>query len=357
MWKMKKSTYSIILLLFAASTSLSQVYEWKQVGKLDRTLNPFWIFFHVDSTNRIYVCTEWFYTQFKYSDDEGKTWQTKADSTFIKDYFGYSIGLDSNGIIATLDISEFGKNTSKVPNPVQWFIEKLDYLKTNKNPWIKVSKSNKIFLPTFIVLTSKDSGKYWKMNDILNSRPEGHFYWTDSLRLHFQKQSATSILVDNDDRIIVSSRVGIYSSENDGLFWKKQNYGLTDSSIAMIRMSKDGSIFAISDSGRIFKGTLSPNSIQFDKPNTPSMGYLLFQNYPNPFNPSTVINFTIPRDEFVRIGIYNVLGAEIEVIMNETLSRGVHSVRWEAKNHPSGLYFYQIHSGGYSETRKMLLLR
>lgn len=344
-------------LLFAMSVCFSQTYEWKEVGKYDIKLHPFFSFFHLDSTNRLYVCTEWSFAQFAYSDNDGKTWHTKSDSSLMKDYFGFAIGLDSNGIIGQFQISEFGKNMYTVPNPQQWFTERMNYLKTNKNPWIKISKSNKIFLPTIIVLTSSDSGKYWKKNDILNGRPEGYFYWTDSMWSHYQKQYTTSILVDQYNRIIVSSKAGVYISENDGAFWKSQNHGLTDSSIKMIRMRTDGGMYAISDSGLIFKGTITPNYLDRDKRFSSISKNLLFQNYPNPFNPSTAIDFTILQDDVVTLSIYDVLGAEVEVIIHEKLSQGVHSVVWNAKNLPSGLYFYRIQSGRYTETRKMILLR
>jgi hypothetical protein len=85
--------------------------------------------------------------------------------------------------------------------------------------------------------------------------------------------------------------------------------------------------------------------------------YSLSQNYPNPFNPSTVIRFTIPEDEFVELKVFNVLGQEIDLLVNKVISAGSHSVTWNAVNAPAGVYFYRLKAGNYSKTIKMMLLR
>jgi len=90
--------------------------------------------------------------------------------------------------------------------------------------------------------------------------------------------------------------------------------------------------------------------------------YLLEQNYPNPFNPSTKIKYSIPpvgtqRAVSVQIKVYDVLGNEIETLVNEEKSAGTYEVTWYAENLPSGVYFYQFSVGSYIETKKMLLLK
>ncbi len=88
----------------------------------------------------------------------------------------------------------------------------------------------------------------------------------------------------------------------------------------------------------------------------------LYQNYPNPFNPITKIKFSIPpvrqRHAFdVRLVIYDILGREVSVLVNEELKPGTYEVEWNASNYPSGVYFYKLISGVYSETRKMVLIK
>lgn len=85
--------------------------------------------------------------------------------------------------------------------------------------------------------------------------------------------------------------------------------------------------------------------------------YALFHNYPNPFNPVTNIKFDIPKKSNVKISIFDVLGKEISVLVNEELSPGTFEVNWDASNFPSGVYFYKIETGDYSESKKMVLIK
>ena len=81
----------------------------------------------------------------------------------------------------------------------------------------------------------------------------------------------------------------------------------------------------------------------------------LKQNYPNPFNPSTTITFSIPTSEFVTLKVYDVLGREVATLVNENLSAGSYSYNFDASNLTSGVYFYKLQAGKYSETKKMIL--
>ena len=88
----------------------------------------------------------------------------------------------------------------------------------------------------------------------------------------------------------------------------------------------------------------------------------LNQNYPNPFNPSTAIKFYIPNNSYVSIKIYGVLGGEVTTLINEQVVAGYHTVHWNGKDKygrevSSGVYFYQIRSGSFVQTKKMLLLK
>jgi Leucine-rich repeat (LRR) protein len=83
----------------------------------------------------------------------------------------------------------------------------------------------------------------------------------------------------------------------------------------------------------------------------------LFNPYPNPFNPTTTIEFSIPQTEFVTVKVYNIVGHEIITLINDELSTGNHSIKWDGRRQPSGLYFVQIESGSFVQTRKMVLLK
>ncbi len=92
--------------------------------------------------------------------------------------------------------------------------------------------------------------------------------------------------------------------------------------------------------------------------------FSLHQNYPNPFNPSTKIKFTIPNvgDENFRplqtkLIVFDILGREVQTLVNEQIHPGIHEVTFEASNLPSGVYFYRLTNGNYSATKKMILLK
>lgn len=85
--------------------------------------------------------------------------------------------------------------------------------------------------------------------------------------------------------------------------------------------------------------------------------YSLGQNYPNPFNPSTKIHYKIAQSEFVNLSVYNLLGKEVEVLVNEIQSPGTYSVVFSADNLPGGVYFYKLETQHFVQTIKMLLLK
>ena len=85
--------------------------------------------------------------------------------------------------------------------------------------------------------------------------------------------------------------------------------------------------------------------------------FSLSQNYPNPFNPSTTINFSLAKSENVRIIIYNQLGQMVKELVNKNYSAGNHQVHFDGASLSSGIYFYKIISGNFSQTKKMILLK
>lgn len=85
--------------------------------------------------------------------------------------------------------------------------------------------------------------------------------------------------------------------------------------------------------------------------------YQLDQNYPNPFNPVTNINFNLAAKSYVKLSVYNVLGEEIMNLINQELESGLHSVKFDANKYPSGIYFYKLTAGDFSDTKKMILVK
>jgi len=85
--------------------------------------------------------------------------------------------------------------------------------------------------------------------------------------------------------------------------------------------------------------------------------FYLSQNYPNPFNPNTQIKYSVPSRSFVELKIFNVLGKEVAILVNETKNAGEYSVSFDASKFPSGVYFYRINAGRYMDVKKMILIK
>ena len=83
----------------------------------------------------------------------------------------------------------------------------------------------------------------------------------------------------------------------------------------------------------------------------------LGQNYPNPFTPTTHIRFNIPETANAKLTVFNVMGEEVATLVNGVMQSGGHTVSWNAANMPTGVYFYQLQSGNFSQTKKLLLVK
>lgn len=85
--------------------------------------------------------------------------------------------------------------------------------------------------------------------------------------------------------------------------------------------------------------------------------YNLNQNFPNPYNPITTIKYQIPEFSFVTLKVYDVLGNEVAILVNEEKPIGNYGIEFDATTLPSGIYFYRLRAGDFIETKKMILLK
>jgi hypothetical protein len=92
------------------------------------------------------------------------------------------------------------------------------------------------------------------------------------------------------------------------------------------------------------------------QPGIPSK-YELSQNYPNPFNPLTKIKYSVPQYSNIILKVFDLLGNEIETLVNEEKPAGTYELTWSAASLPSGVYFYQLRAGSFVETKKMMLMK
>jgi hypothetical protein len=188
-----------------------------------------------------------------------------------------------------------------------------------------------------------------------------------------QKGSAYAVEVDDSDNVYVTGTNYIttkFYPSGDTVWVRKYGadyfraaYALTVDGDENVYVT--GSSYALSSDNDIvtIKYVQSGNNVTNE---TPKSGFpiehALFQNYPNPFNQMTKIEFTVPKSGFVSLNIYDILGRKVRTLVSEHLSSGYKSVLWDGRNNAgkevsSGIYFYQLRTGDYSETKKLVLLK
>jgi len=150
---------------------------------------------------------------------------------------------------------------------------------------------------------------------------------------------------------------GVYLSTNNGTSWIEKNQGFNLSLTVQTLITANNFIFAGTYGKSVWRRLLSEIiGIQNISTEIPAL-YSLSQNYPNPFNPVTKITYDIPKNGFVKLIVFDVLGREVQTLVNESLKPGAYKASFNASQYPSGVYFYRLTTDGFSETRKMLLVR
>ncbi|MGA9295525.1 MAG: T9SS type A sorting domain-containing protein [Ignavibacteriaceae bacterium] len=154
---------------------------------------------------------------------------------------------------------------------------------------------------------------------------------------HNYNNAWDSTLADNPENIYV--KLGSTFSEIKGILFYSHSY------YKIVPRKNDD-----------FIGYMGPTAVNDGISKLPT-SFKLDQNYPNPFNPSTTINFSIPRESMVSLKIFNILGQEVKTLVNENKAPGNYSIRFNANNLSSGIYFYSLKAGSYNQVKKMMLLK
>jgi photosystem II stability/assembly factor-like uncharacterized protein len=151
---------------------------------------------------------------------------------------------------------------------------------------------------------------------------------------------------------------GVYRSTDDGDSWQQINTGLDSTHIWCQRLCVDSSgyLYVTSRTEQtLYRSVESTTPVE--KVQIIIHSFSLEQNYPNPFNPSTKIKYSVSQFSKVELIVYDVLGNEIEKLVNEEKLAGSYEVTWYAASLPSGVYFYHLRAGEFISTKKMLLLK
>lgn len=149
------------------------------------------------------------------------------------------------------------------------------------------------------------------------------------------------------------------TKEIDLSLFKINNVSIDLSSVSMVnfQLSKQYNSgmnnydFSIKNTGII------ANSVGITSNGATVTDYALTQNYPNPFNPVTTISFSIPKQDFVSLKVYNVLGKEVANLVNEVKSSGMYDVTFDASSLASGVYFYKLETSSFSDVKRMIVTK
>jgi photosystem II stability/assembly factor-like uncharacterized protein len=188
--------------------------------------------------------------------------------------------------------------------------------------------------------------------------------WTDiSSNLPDAPVNAFAVDPVEPVRLYLGSDVGMYVSYNSGQSWWVLGEGLPVLPIGDIKIHPTTRELVAGTYGRsMYKIDLNAIPTLIESSNQVVEEFKLEQNYPNPFNPSTKIRYSIPSVgasfmKFVQLKVYDVLGNEMVTLVNEEKPAGTYEVNFNPTGFTSGIYFYKLIAGNFSQTKKMILLK
>ncbi|MEZ4690803.1 MAG: T9SS type A sorting domain-containing protein [Ignavibacteria bacterium] len=150
----------------------------------------------------------------------------------------------------------------------------------------------------------------------------------------------------------------INRSTNGGLSWNIDYNNNFDSRLFGIHFTDINTGWIAGSNGLIARYNNPASNIIFNSSDNIAEDFRLFQNYPNPFNPGTILEFRINNWGFVNLKVFDILGKEIAVLVNENKIAGNYKINFDGSNIPSGVYFYSLSiNGNLVDTRRMLLLK
>lgn len=323
------------------------------------------------------------------SKDNGITWE-KPDSALtitvayqIKDVNPWinTLSMDGNRMYA----GGGGSLITFPPRPVPPFTAYCNYIMEsidNGNSWEKINSqldSGKVIKNPEIDTISTIAALYTAGSHLLVGMNSLNFYYSPYDHrvangggfYHLVHQDSTWTVVDSafkgksvfgfaayNSNIYAATESGVFHTTNYGRNWDDISSGMDDINVSSLFVS--GSYLLASTSNGPWARPLSEitSAVEYisgDK-KVPEK-YSLSQNYPNPFNPETTIKFSIPQNEFVSLKIFNILGEEVATLISKSLNAGTYAAYWQASRFASGIYFYRIQAGSYSETKKLVFIK
>lgn len=157
--------------------------------------------------------------------------------------------------------------------------------------------------------------------------------------------------------IIVGTDIGVFQSNDEGASWVSFNSGLPAVEVYDMKYKQTVGIILAATHGRGCWTFDLGSVLGIDPYAIVPETFYINQNYPNPFNPETKIKFGVPRSGGVTLAVYDVSGRLVASLVNQSMNAGTFEVTWNASNYPSGVYFYKLAAEGFTETKKMILVK
>jgi len=155
---------------------------------------------------------------------------------------------------------------------------------------------------------------------------------------------------------VAPQSTAVYVSTNDGTSWAT-GYTAPDGAFYHLTHSRTGNtVWGVRSNGKISRYGDPPTGITPITVTVPE-NYSLSQNYPNPFNPTTKINFSITKSGLTTLKVYDLLGKEVATLINQNLNAGTYVADFDGANLSSGVYFYKLEVNGFTEVKRMTLLK
>jgi photosystem II stability/assembly factor-like uncharacterized protein len=271
-----------------------------------------------------------------YSSDNGETWIEKRNGLPHQVVVPLALGGDGTLYTGT------GSGVYRLTNGGDTWLPPSNYNNVFASG-LAVSEDGSIFAATRVagVLKSTDGGVTWtQINTGLSDNA------TASLIIY------NSITKD----IFINSNSRIYRSTDLGASWELKNSGISNEPYirSFAFNPNTGQMYVATDNGvyRSTNHTVSVEELE-EMPTT----YSLSRNYPNPFNPTTTIQYSIPKDEFVKLVVYDITGRVVKELVSGHKVAGKYSVEFNATGLASGIYFYKLNTSGTPLINKMLLMK
>ena len=157
--------------------------------------------------------------------------------------------------------------------------------------------------------------------------------------------------------VLVGTDIGVFQSIDEGASWVSFNSGLPAVEIYDMKYKQTAGVILAATHGRGCWTFDIGSVLGVDPYAIVPKDYELSQNYPNPFNPETKIKFGLPKSGIVKLNIYDVSGRVVSELINQNMNPGTFEVTWNGSSYSSGAYFYKLEADGFTETKKMILVK